>query len=192
MPLGTASALLHVFRAPGTRSEVSHSRTPATRQPPPPATPPSLAAMLRSPALAAQHFAGSPLVRGAAGRKLDHILAGGSSSDGVAWFCLVADRRVAVSDGGGSASSPTTAVRWLDRDGLAANGISYPGTGEELSLGGGQPAPVYFLGAEERPRRALRLAVDLSAAPPTWAEQRGVRLKVGVMRGQVDVRCLYY
>ena len=145
--------------------------------------------MFRSPVLAAQTFAGSPLVRGAAGRRLDQILCAGA--DTPAWFCLVADRRVAVTSGppGGGAGGSSTAVHWLDRAGLAASGLAYPGTGDELTLEGGPgeapvAAPVYLLG-EDVPASALRLAVDVSAAPPAWAQQqqqqRGVRLQV---RGQ--------
>ena len=138
--------------------------------------------MLRSPVLAAQTFAGSPLVRGAAGRRLEQIL--GAGADTPAWFCLVADRRVAVTSGGGT-SGGGTAVHWLDRAGLAASLLVYPGTGDELALEGGPgeapaAAPVYLLG-EDVAASALRLAVDVSAAPPAWAQQqqqRGVRLQV--------------
>lgn len=45
-------------------------------------------------------------------------------------------------------------------------------------MGGDAPAPVYFLG-EDRQQRTLRLAVDVTAAPPAWAEQREIRLQVG-------------
>lgn len=72
--------------------------------------------MLRSPILAAQHFAGSPLVRGGVGRKLDGILSGLSGEQ--AAFCLVADRRLAVT--GGSGGGGPDGVRWLDRAGKSA------------------------------------------------------------------------
>ena len=127
--------------------------------------------------LAAQSFAGNQLVRGAAGRRLEQVLSSGSheSRD---LFLLVSDRRVGVADGGsGGGSGGRTHVRWLDRAGLAAIDIAYSGQGEQLSIGGSQAAPVYLLG-EDQQAQALRLAVDVTAAPPGWAEQRGVRLQV--------------
>ncbi|PRW58426.1 Nudix hydrolase chloroplastic [Chlorella sorokiniana] len=125
--------------------------------------------------LAAQSFAGNQLVRGAAGRRLEQVLSS-SGSDG-SLFLLVSDRRVCVADGpGGGGSAARTQVRWLDRAGLAAMDIAYSGQGDQLSIGGSQEAPVYLLG-EDRQAQALRLAVDVTAAPQGWAEQRGVRLQ---------------
>ncbi|KAI7840059.1 hypothetical protein COHA_006190 [Chlorella ohadii] len=127
--------------------------------------------------LAAQSFAGNQLVRGAAGRRLEQVLASGSHESTRDLFLLVSDRRVGVADGGGgSGSGGRTQVRWLDRAGLAAIDIAYSGQGEQLSIGGSQAAPVYLLG-EDQQAQALRLAVDVTAAPPGWAEQRGVRLQ---------------
>lgn len=126
--------------------------------------------------LAAQSFAGNQLVRGAAGRRLEQVLSSGSSHGSRDLFLLVSDRRVGVADGGGGGGRRTQ-VHWLDRAGLAAIDIAYSGQGEQLSIGGSQAAPVYLLG-EDQQAQALRLAVDVTAAPPGWAEQRGVRLQV--------------
>ncbi len=127
--------------------------------------------------LAAQSFAGNQLVRGAAGRRLEQVLASGSHESTRDLFLLVSDRRVGVADGGGGSGGARTQVRWLDRAGLAAIDIAYSGQGEQLSIGGSQAAPVYLLG-EDQQAQALRLAVDVTAAPQGWAEQRGVRLQV--------------
>lgn len=133
--------------------------------------------------LAAQSFAGNQLVRGASGRRLEQVLSSGSDD---ALFALVSDRRVAVIGGptGSSAAAAAaaaaggcTAVRWLDRAGLATLDITYSGQGDQLSISGSKAAPVYLLG-EDQQARSLRLAVDVTAAPQGWAEQRGVRLQV--------------
>lgn len=127
-------------------------------------------------ALSVQSFAGSQLVRGAAGKRLEQVLSSGSDGS---LFMLVSDRRVCVADGpgGGGTGGTRTKVRWLDRAGLAAMDIAYSGQGDQLSIGGSEVAPVYLLG-EDRQAQALRLAVDVTAAPQGWAEQRGVRLQV--------------
>lgn len=124
---------------------------------------------------AAQSFAGNHLVRGGL-KNLEQVL--GSGADGPK-FMLVSDRRVCVADGPGSSGSGggRTQVRWLDRSGLAAMDITYGGQGDQLSIGGSEAAPVYLLG-EDQQAQALRLAVDVTAAPAGWTEQRGVRLQV--------------
>lgn len=122
------------------------------------------------PVLASQTFAGNSLVRGIAGRRLEQVLNEPAGAD--ALFTLVANARVAVA--GGSGGGGDTAVRWLDRAGLAALDLTYSG-GEHLSLGDKQ-APIYFLG-EDRQRQVLRLAVDVAGAPPSWAEDHSVRLQ---------------
>ena len=118
-------------------------------------------------------------MRGAGGKRLEQVLSSGSDGS---LFMLVSDRRVCVADGpggggGGGSGSTRTQVRWLDRAGLAAMDIAYSGQGDQLSIGGSEAAPVYLLG-EDRQAQALRLAVDVTAAPQGWAEQRGVRLQV--------------
>ncbi|KAL4437163.1 hypothetical protein ABPG75_004302 [Micractinium tetrahymenae] len=90
------------------------------------------------PALAAQAFAGNLLVRGLGSRKLAALLA----SDQPQEFALVADRRIGVTaplspagqaaSGGGGAAPGATAVRWLDRAGLAA--LDLTPDGERLRL----------------------------------------------------------
>ena len=125
------------------------------------------------PVLTSQRFAGNVLLRGIAGRRLEQIL----SDPQRALFALVADQRVAVTGGGDSGRA--TALRWLDMAGLEALDLTYTG-GEHLSLGGGdQQTPVYFLGEESvKERGTLRLAVDVAAAAPSWAEEYAVCLQV--------------
>lgn len=156
--------------------------TVAAHRLPPPSGPPCSTLLqprttaMRLPLLASQTFAGSPLIRGAGARRLDALLAGEGGQE--ALFALVADRQVAVTTTSSGPSSGGTAVHWLDRAGLAAMDVTYAGQGEQLSIGGSQAAaPVYFLG-EDRRQRTLRLAVDVSAAPPGWAQQRAIRLQV--------------
>ena len=130
--------------------------------------------------MASQSFSGNLLARGLAGRKLQHLL---QQPQG-ALFALVADKRVAVSSGGGgggAGDSGGATLLWLDRAGLAsALDIGYAG-GEQMYLGGdgGQQlaAPVYFLG-EDLQQHMLRMAVDVTAAPAAWLEERQLRLQV--------------
>jgi hypothetical protein len=133
--------------------------------------------------LAAQSFSGNVLARGLAGRKLQDLL---QQQHTGALFALVADKRVAVSGGsgasaGGGSSGGGAALLWLDRAGLAsALDISYAG-GEQMHLAAGDgkqlAAPVYFLG-EDVQQQTLRLAVDVTAAPAAWIEERHLRLQV--------------
>lgn len=123
------------------------------------------------PVLASQTFAGNTLVRGIAGRKLQQILSDPSG----ALFTLVANQRVAVG-GGSSGNSGGGALWWLSMEGLAGLDLSYS-RGEHLELGGEIQAPVYFLG-QDKERDTPRLAVDVAAAPASWAEERGVQLRV--------------
>jgi hypothetical protein len=134
--------------------------------------------------MAAQSFSGNVLARGLAGRKVQDLLQHPQHTG--ALFALVADKRVAVSgsgdaSAGGGSGSGSAALLWLDRAGLAsALDISYAG-GEQMSLGqqGDHQisAPVYFLG-EDVQQQMLRLAVDVTAAPAAWTEERQLRLQV--------------
>ena len=172
--------------------------------------------------LAQQHFAGSALVRGGmVSGRLEALLATPEQHPHQE-FALVADRRIAVTGGDGAGAAGLPSVRWLDRAGLAAIDLTHAG-GEALQLGGGNggapaasglpdaaaasggtaaaaaatgrlPMPVYYLG-EDRQRRTLRLAVDVSGAPPGWAEAQQFRMQArdgvggGMFMGLVGVKC---
>ena len=146
-----------------------------------------------APVLATQTFSGNSLIRGLVGRQLQQILADADD----ARYMLVADRAVGVTaptDGGGGGGGGTgaRAIRWLDRAALADLGITYSGSGEQLTMGDQlTAADVYFLGAEglrsappAAPAAAalaaaavVRLAVDVSAAPPGFLEAARISLQ---------------